>query len=261
MPRIRPAELASPERKRDYNRGLFAVVAPKYHLVTRFLSFGRDLAWKRTLIGMLPDRDAFAQGCGPTILDLACGTGDITLMLADRYPQGDVTGLDLSEEMIQRAERRARRRRGTTRYGDAREAAGALRFSTGDMNALPIPDNSMDIVSGGYALRNAPDLQHALAEIVRVLKPGGRAVFLDFSHTELYLLRSVQQPLLRFWGQVWGYVLHGDPEVYAYIARSLAHFPENRTLDRMFRYAGFTRIESVSRMFGFVRMIRAQVRV
>ena len=276
LKRIRLTELASPERKRDYNRGLFTVVAPKYDLVTRFLSFGRDAAWKRTLVGLLPDQDAFGAGSGPTILDLACGTADITLLLADRFPRGEVVGLDLSREMISRAERRtrawrrararsvrARQARGATRPGNVQEYThkGTLRFSIGDMNTLLIPDSSVDIVTGGYALRNAPDLEHTLEEVARVLKPGGRALFLDFSHTELPLLRRMQQPLLRFWGQFWGYVLHGDPEVYAYIARSLAHFPDNRTLERLFVRAGFTRIVSVARMFGFVRIIRAHVRV
>ncbi|TVR67707.1 MAG: methyltransferase domain-containing protein, partial [Spirochaetaceae bacterium] len=98
-------ELASPDRKLRYNRRLFAVVAPRYDLVTRLLSLGRDAAWKRMLLEMLPpDQEWSRADAGrPAVLDLACGTGDITVLLARRYPRGAVLGLDLTEEMLVRA--------------------------------------------------------------------------------------------------------------------------------------------------------------
>ncbi|MDA3873151.1 MAG: class I SAM-dependent methyltransferase, partial [Kiritimatiellae bacterium] len=86
--------LQDPESKRLYNRNLFREVAPRYDLITRILSFGRDAAWKRWMLNQLPH-----QSPG-SILDLACGTGDITRALHQRYPHAKVIGLDLTPEML-----------------------------------------------------------------------------------------------------------------------------------------------------------------
>ena len=112
LPRIGAMELLSPGRKLLYNQHLFSVVAPRYDLVTQLLSFGRDRSWKRRLVALLPRFDQ------PVALDLACGTGDIAFLLTDRYPRGEVTGLDLTAEMLTRARGRARRRK--TRRDDGR---------------------------------------------------------------------------------------------------------------------------------------------
>ncbi len=199
--------LQSPDAKRDYNRRLFRVVAPRYDLVTRLLSFGRDAAWKRWMLSNLP-------AAGPRhILDLACGTGDLARALARRYPDARVTGLDLTPEMLHHA-----------------APAPNVEWRVGDMCDTGLPDASQDLITGGYALRNAPDLDIALAEIHRLLRPGGTAAFLDFSAPSSPLLRRIHHGLLLFWGGLWGLLLHGDPRVYAYIARSLARYPDRDAL-------------------------------
>lgn len=263
--RIGSSELASPERKRRYNQRLFAIVAPRYDLVTRLLSFGRDAAWKRRLVrslpGNLPEQERQhgrkrqngrkrqeSLNAKPVVLDLACGTGDITLLLADRYPGGLVTGIDITEGMLQRARRRAGSR-------------AAVRFLRGDMDTLKNQDGTVDIVTGGYALRNAPDLNHTLHEIHRVLRPGGVAAFLEFSLPRSPTARALQLRLLRFWGQLWGFALHRDPEVYAYIARSLARYPHVEALEALFRRAGFTVLAGRSLMLGFARITRLRKEV
>ncbi len=246
-------ELATPARKRAYNRRLFAVVAPRYDLITRMLSFGRDRTWKRLLVRKLPRAAAFSDGEGsrkdrsyPVVLDLACGTGDITFLLAERYPRGVVTGLDLSPEMLARARRRFA------------VPSRSVRFIPGDMNSLDLVDESVDIVTGGYALRNAPDLEQTLREARRVLRPGGTAAFLEFSLSPRAAGRAVQLRLLRFWGQLWGRILHGDPEVYAYIARSLASFPDRPGLERLLRRTGFEVLRGRTLMLGFARITRVR---
>ncbi|MFP4509845.1 MAG: ubiquinone/menaquinone biosynthesis methyltransferase [Spirochaetaceae bacterium] len=205
--RVTAVELADPDRKRRYNRDLFSVVAPKYDVVTRVLSFGNDGRWKRRLLGMLP-----TQITG-LVVDVACGTGDIAEAIAERHERSRVLATDLNSEMVARAKRRLHR------FGERVQAVEA------DMTRLPLKEQSVDVLTGGYALRNAPDLQDALREAARVLKPGGKAAFLDFSRVPGRFGFAWRYRLLRFWGQVWGRVLHGDPEVYAYIARSLATFP------------------------------------
>lgn len=248
--RAAPRELRSPERKLRYNRRLFSVVARRYDLVTRLLSFGRDAAWKRKLLRVLPPASAWTNGSAPVVLDIACGTGDITLLLAEKFPAAEITGIDLTEEMLRRARRRIVAP-GNQRRENRR---GTIHFVQGDMNALDKPSGSTDIVTGGYALRNAPDLDHTLREIHRVLRPGGYAAFLEFSRSASPGWSAIQLRLLRFWGQVWGILLHGDPEVYAYIARSLASFPDEREFAALLRRLRFTGMAEASLLLGFARI-------
>ena len=211
--------LDSPGRKRIYNERHFAVAAPRYDTATRAMSLGRDAAWKRALVASLPDLPS------PACVDLACGTGDVAFLLAKRYPGGIVTGVDLSAPMLAIARER-------NRYAN-------VRFGRGDLCALPFPDGSCDIVTGSYALRNAPDLREAVAEVRRVLKPGGAAAFLDFSKPGNSSLQRMQYLLLRGWCGLWGLLLHGTPEIHGYVAESLRAFPDRGRLLEIFREHGF----------------------
>jgi ubiquinone/menaquinone biosynthesis methyltransferase len=207
-----------PDRKRAYNERHFAEAASRYDLATRMMSLGRDASWKQALVAALPDLPS------PVCLDLACGTGDVAFLLAARYPGGVVTGLDLSSPMLAIARER-------NRFSN-------VRFERGDLCDLPFPDSSADVVTGSYALRNAPDLQKAVAEVRRVLSPGGVAAFLDFSNPERSLLRHLQCLLLRSWCGLWGLLLHGTPEIHGYIADSLRVFPGRNRLREIFRDQG-----------------------
>ena len=211
--------LAVPERKRAYNELHFAEAAPRYDLATRAMSLGRDAAWKRFLVAALPSFSA------PACVDLACGTGDVAFLLAQRYPGGTVAGVDISPPMLALA-------RESNRYPN-------VRFEPGDMAALPFSGASADIVTGSYALRNAPDLRVALAEIRRILRPGGVAAILDFSRPERPFLRRLQYLLLRGWCGFWGALLHGTPEIHGYIAESLEGFPDRRRFLEILGEEGF----------------------
>ena len=225
--------LQVPEAKRDYNELLFAEVARRYDLVTRALSLGRDQAWKRALLDSLPDGNAAPHGGSPVCVDLACGTGDVTFALARRYPRGAVCGVDLTPEMLEIAR--------------AKNRLPNVSLELGDMHRLSFPSGSVDIVTGSYALRNAPALTVALQEIHRVLRPGGTAAFLDFSKSPHWLSRRVAYAVLYVWGAFWGLVLHGQPAVYAYIAKSLWHFPDRVALRAELARLGF--VEASSRRF------------
>jgi demethylmenaquinone methyltransferase/2-methoxy-6-polyprenyl-1,4-benzoquinol methylase len=227
--------LADPMRKRELNKQLFSVVAPRYDAVTRVLSFDRDRVWKARMVGALPPVMA------PVCLDLACGTGDISFLLAAKYPDGQVLGLDLTEAMLERA-----RARGTAPH---------LSFQRGDMGRTGLAAESVDIVTGGYALRNAGDLREVLAEVHRVLKPGGIGCFLDFSKPSGRSLQKVEYLLLKVWGAWWGRVFHGDHEVYAYIAESLVRFPDRPQLSGLFQAQGFEIESSTLYFLGIVQCL------
>lgn len=238
--RLRDFDLSDPSEKRDYNKKLFSPVAEVYPLVTRLLSFGRDAAWKRSLVRGLPE-DGVAR-----VLDLACGPGDLTFRLAARYSRAEILGIDLNPAMLSRA-------------AAALDAAGAelqrrVSFLEGDMNQLPFEDSRFDLVTGGYALRNSPDLKRTLVEIFRMLKPGGRGAFLDFSRSSRPGISRVQTGLIAFWGRLWGRLLHRNPEVYGYIAESLKAFPDTDAFHGMLDEAGFDLVLSRGYMFGMLRI-------
>jgi demethylmenaquinone methyltransferase/2-methoxy-6-polyprenyl-1,4-benzoquinol methylase len=235
LPSDRTDYLRTPAAKREYNELLFAEVAKRYDLVTRALSLGRDQAWKRTLLDSLP------AGLAPVCVDLACGTGDVSFALARRYPQGTVCGIDLTPEMLHIAQ--------------ARNGFPNLTLQLGDMHHLPFPSASIDIVTGSYALRNAPSLTVALQEIHRVLRPGGTAAFLDFSKSPNRFLQRLSFAVLYLWGSFWGLVLHGQPAVYAYIAKSLWHFPDRESLRRDLTNVGFVEVFSRKFYFGTLEII------
>lgn len=233
---LRPREhLGDPQRKRILNEQLFSAVAPRYDTITRGLSFGRDPAWKDRLIAGLPPLDA------PDCLDLACGTGDLAFRLARRYPRGRVLGLDLTPAMIERAR--------------ARATSPRVRFEVGDLGRTGLPDAAFDIITGGYALRNAGDLDEAIAEVSRLLRPGGTAAFLDFSKPPARWAQRLELALLKIWGGAWGLALHGNPRVYGYIADSLARHPDRAELSRRFASAGFERVAERLFFFGIIQVI------
>ncbi len=224
-----------PERKKLYNEIHFAEAASRYDLATRAMSLFRDASWKARLVGSLPPVRA------PLCVDIACGTGDVALLLAERYPEGRVAGLDIAEPMLAIARNR----------NDHRN----LRFHRRDMCETGFPEQSVDIVTGSYALRNAPDLARAVGEIRRILKPGGTAAFLDFSKPRATCFRIPRHLLLRTWCGFWGLLLHGNHEVHGYIAASLSAFPDRRALRALFGESGFELVSSRRFFLGILELL------
>ena len=196
--------LATADGKRVYVRRLFHTIADRYDLITGLLSYGQDRRWKARLADLSGVKDGMAA------LDLACGTGDIAFELARRG--ASVTGLDLTLRMLQLARAKA-------------GAGRRVRFVTGDMMALPFPDRSFDLVTTGYGIRNVPRIEPALAEIARVLRPGGALLSLDFDKPLNPVVRAVYLGYLTVVGSTLGFVLHGDADTYRYIPESIRRYP------------------------------------
>jgi ubiquinone/menaquinone biosynthesis methyltransferase len=223
----------SAEAKLAYNRRLFATIAPRYDLITRLLSYGQDARWKRRVTEIVraegAERGPGHPGPGPRVLDLACGTGDIALALADGSRR--VVGLDLTTEMLTLAVRR---------FGGSEVRRGdAPVWIAGDMTRLPFAGASFDVVTTSYGLRNVPSLETAVAEIARVLAPGGLFVSLDFNRPEPRLVRAVYLGYLTAVGGLLGLVLHGDSETYRYIPHSIRRYPGARGVARALAAGGF----------------------
>jgi demethylmenaquinone methyltransferase/2-methoxy-6-polyprenyl-1,4-benzoquinol methylase len=218
--------IATPEGKRRYVRQLFATIADRYDLITRLLSYGQDRRWKQRLVAMA------SPAAGMRALDLATGTGDIAFALADRGAR--VAGLDITFRMIELARDRARMAR-------APEKGAVPLFLVGDMLALPFPGGTFDLVTTGYGLRNVPDLPHAIDEIRRVLKPGGRILSLDFNRPSNPIVRAAYLLYLSIVGGVLGWTLHRDPDTYRYIPASIRTYPGADGVARLMEARGFRR--------------------
>jgi ubiquinone/menaquinone biosynthesis methyltransferase len=219
---------AAPDAKRRYVRRLFGTIADRYDLITVLLSFGRDRHWKRRLIELA------RIGPRSRVLDLACGTGDIAFAAASLGAA--VTGLDLTPRMIELAKHKA----------------GGVSFLVGDMTALPFGANHFDVVTTGYGLRNVPDLPAAIAEIFRVLEPGGTVCSLDFDRPERSWIRATYLGYLTVVGSTLGWILHRDPDTYRYIPESIRRYPGARGVADLMRGHGFTDVRSLSVCGGFM---------
>ncbi len=229
----------SPEAKRRHVRRLFAVIADRYDLITRVLSYGMDRRWKRRLIALA------AVQPGARALDLATGTGDVAFGLAAKGAV--VAGLDVTHRMLQLAQAKP-------------PTAGAPRitWTTGDMTALPFPSGAFAIVTTSYGLRNVPELDQAIAEILRVLAPGGRFLSLDFNRPESPLLRTVYLGYLSVVGATLGWLLHGDPDTYRYIPESIRRYPGAAGVADRLRRAGLVEVTAMPLLGGLMTIHVAQ---
>jgi demethylmenaquinone methyltransferase/2-methoxy-6-polyprenyl-1,4-benzoquinol methylase len=212
--------LSDPEFKRKYNKDHFKVAASRYDIATRCLSLFQDRKWKDALVSLIPMKNS------GRVLDLACGTGDVCLAIAERFSSPHLTGIDISPAMLNICEERAR------------AAAVKMTVVEGDITVLPFADGDFETVTASYALRNSPSLGATISEVHRVLKPGGTLLILDFSKSSNRFVQVFQSVLLTFWGGLWGLLLHADPRIHGYIGASLGTYPPQCDVIRMIEGAG-----------------------
>jgi demethylmenaquinone methyltransferase/2-methoxy-6-polyprenyl-1,4-benzoquinol methylase len=214
--------ISSKQKKQIYVNQLFETIASRYDFFTVFFSYGMDRSWKRKLIEMLNLKG------GEKVLDLACGTGDIALALGEHLHSGNAVGLDITQAMIEIAESKRRAKN-----------VNNVSFHRADIMSLPFTDDSFDCVTCGYALRNVPDVELALSEIKRVLKPGGHLYSLDFAHPRSRIYRWLYLHYLTIAGSIVGYLMHGDTDTYRYIPESLKLYPGQIGVQEMMNRLGF----------------------
>jgi demethylmenaquinone methyltransferase/2-methoxy-6-polyprenyl-1,4-benzoquinol methylase len=189
---------------------LFASIARRYDLLNDLQSFGLHRLWKRRVVKLAKVKN------GNRALDLCCGTGDIALALARRG--AETTGLDFSEKMLEVANARNQK-------SNPQSAIRNPQFVQGDAQQLPFPENSFDIVTVGYGLRNLASWERGLEEMLRVAKPGGRIIVLEFGKPANLLWRKIYFTHLKCSVPLIGLLFCGNPQAYAYILESLKHYP------------------------------------
>ncbi len=187
---------------------LFARIARRYDFLNDLQSFGLHRIWKRRVVALAhssPDTRA---------LDLCCGTGDISFALAQRG--ATTTGLDFSAQMLAVA---------AQRHDNSKLKIQNLKFIQGDAQQLPFPENSFDIITVGYGLRNLTSWERGVDEMFRVAKPGARLIVLDFGKPPNALWRTIYFTHLRLSVPLIGLLFCGNAQAYAYILESLKHYP------------------------------------
>jgi demethylmenaquinone methyltransferase / 2-methoxy-6-polyprenyl-1,4-benzoquinol methylase len=215
----------------DGSGRMFDGIAKKYDLLNRINSLGMDKGWRRRTIAALDPKP------GQRFLDLATGTADLAMELAERHPDCSVEGLDPSTNMLDVGREKVAREGWEER----------VRLVEGDAQALDYPDQSFDGVMMAFGIRNVPDREAALREMVRVLKPGGRAAILELSEPRNGALAWFARQHVRFVVPLTGALVSG-PSEYKYLRTSIEAFPRPEDFLEMMKRAGFegTRFEPLT---------------
>ncbi len=218
---------AALEEREQYVQDLFRRVAPRYDFLNRLLSFRRDVAWRR-----FTARQA-GLGPGGSVLDVATGTGDLAFDLAAVVGrEGRVVGLDLTEEMLVRARRKA----------DKLGLGDVCTFVQGNALDLPFGENEFDAATIAFGLRNVVDRERCLLEMKRVVRPGGRVLVLEFSRPVWPVFRQVYLLYFRYVLPWIGRLIQGDPDTYRYLPETVLAFPDQEALAAMMRELGFRNV-------------------
>ncbi len=230
----------NPEQRARYAESIFRRVAPRYDTLTRALSFNQDARWKEQLA-----REAKDAGESARVLDLATGTAALPLLMREAGHTGPIVGLDRSAEMLVLARRKC-------------AGVERVRFLRGDLGRLPFADGSFDAVTIGYGLRYPPDLPSFLSDVLRLLRPNGRFLSLDFGLPASPVFRSIALGYLLAAGAFWGLALHGRPGTYVHIVESLRAYPGQRAIAALMNEAGFADISYEEHLGGIAVLIRGR---
>lgn len=229
------------EEKASHVRDVFDSVASRYDLMNDLMSLGVHRLWKRRTVELAGVRR------GQRVLDLAAGTGDLSERFAGIVGrEGEVVVTDINAAMLAR---------GRDRLVDA-GVAGNIDYAQVNAEALPFPANHFDCTTIGFGLRNVTHKERALEEMFRVLRPGGRALVLEFSHPESLPVRKAYDLYSFSVLPVLGRLIAGDADSYRYLAESIRMHPDQETLRAMMEQAGFERCDFFNFSGGIVAIHR-----
>lgn len=231
----------SHKTKKEEVHEMFDRIAPTYDTLNHVLSWQIDKLWRRRVVQIV-------RRCAPRrILDLATGTGDLAIALAEEIRSAHVLGIDLSQRMLDEA------RRKVSELGlDER-----VLLAPGDAEAIELSDGAVDVVTVAFGVRNFGNLERGLQEIARVLRPGGTAVILEFS--------TPHNPIV---GRLYGWYSHRvlprvggmiskDRSAYEYLPASVDEFPAPERFLSLLEQSGFRNCGERSQSFGIARIYTA----
>jgi demethylmenaquinone methyltransferase/2-methoxy-6-polyprenyl-1,4-benzoquinol methylase len=208
--------------KKDQVAGMFDNIAYRYDFLNRFLSGGTDVLWRKKMV------DELKPLAPKTILDVATGTGDVAIMAARRLNPDRITGIDISEKMLEIGRKKITKLLLNNK----------IALLKGDSEAINSGDNSFDAVTVAFGVRNFENLEKGLSEILRVLKPGGKLVILEFSRP-VGSFRWIYNLYMNNLAPFFGKLFCKDKEAYQYLHSSVKAFPEGKTFLHILQQVGF----------------------
>ena len=218
---------------------VFHSVAAKYDVMNDFMSFGIHRLWKRFTI------DASGVRPGQKVLDLAGGTGDLSGKFAELVgPTGQVILADINDSMLRVGQEKLRNK----------GVVGNINYVQANAEALPFADNTFDIITIAFGLRNVTDKDKALSSMYRVLKPGGRLLILEFSKPEHEILSKAYDVYSFNLLPIMGKLVTNDSESYQYLAESIRMHPSQEKLKEMMENAGFEEASFTNMTGGIVAL-------
>ena len=215
------------DEKAGMVHGVFTRVANRYDLMNDLMSVGIHRLWKDAMMDWLAPR------AGQRLLDVAGGTGDIAFRFLARAPEARATVLDMTESMLIEGQKRA----------EAENLVDRLDWVAGDAMALPFADNTFDVYTISFGIRNVTRIPDALAEAFRVLKPGGRLMVLEFSQLPNPALQWAYDRYSFNVIPTLGQAVANDRESYQYLVESIRKFPDQDSFATMIRQAGFEQVK------------------
>jgi demethylmenaquinone methyltransferase/2-methoxy-6-polyprenyl-1,4-benzoquinol methylase len=221
---------------------MFDAIAPRYDLLNHVLSAGMDRGWRNRAI------DALSLPEHARVLDVCTGTGDLALAAVSRGQGVTVIGVDFAAEML---------RLGLAKVRTA-ERQRQIRLVRGDAARIPVGDATCDAATIGFGIRNVAEPERALAEIARILMPGGRLAILEFGQPRIPGIRTLYAWYFRYLLPLVGRAISKHQSAYSYLPASVGTFPPPSEFAQTLAATGFSHVQAVPLTFGIVYLFVAQ---
>lgn len=215
------------KNKEQFVHAVFESIAPKYDMMNDLLSFRRHKAWRKFTMKKLNVQQ------GQSAIDIACGTCDWTISLAEASGSGHIVGLDFSEKMLEIGAMKVKEK----------QLQQQIELRQGNAMSLPFNDDTFDYATIGFALRNVPDLVQVLKEMRRVVKPGGKVVSLELSKPSWQPFKGIYYFYFQRILPLLGKLVAKRYEQYKWLPESLVHFPDYKELANIFREVGLEEVQ------------------
>lgn len=240
MEEVKPYSDLDKSKKQQVTQ-MFDSIAPKYDALNHILSFGIDKLWRKKAVRIIKKHN-------PTkVLDVATGTGDFAFEMANSGIS-TIIGSDLSTEMVQVAIQKAKK---SENYKN-------VSFQIADAENLPFENNTFDVVTVAFGVRNFENLKQGLSEMNRVLKPDGMAVIIEFSKPQFFLFSAIYNLYFKYMVPFIGRIISKDKKAYKYLFNSVDKFPYGKDFLNILQEVGFQNNKSISLSFGIANIYIAK---